>query len=413
MSRRIAAVAALLLQLRVSFRKLGEWRDPSLVHSKDALLRTVTLAKASGQESNRGIASLGIHLPAVARRVLGTTRSSSSTVFRTIRDLRSEGFDSVVSASVRRALDEGLLGEQHLAGGLMVHDGKTVASGRDTPPNDFCKMDTDRNGQRWWFQHVLRAVLASWDAVVCAGQHVVPAGTGEAPTFRVFWPILVEQYGAYLPKYHSFDAGLTCIENAAVVVQSKRIYIMCVKGNQPNLYRRMRAAFANRCQCAMAETFDHSRGKLHWRQFWRTPAPKSNPGMPNAKQWWLVFHTTVNLATGCTTYEAHYAITNAEWRDLSPKRALKAVRSHWQVENGANWPADVIFHEDTHQPCAKGMGPINNSWLTLLAVNLAAMMRVRLASSGKLASWADVLDSIFAALNNDNAWRENTDTVKA
>ena len=55
--------------------------------------------------------------------------------------------------------------------------------------------------------------------------------------------------------------------------------------------------------------------------------------------------------------------------DSDARRMLRAVRSHWGIENSLHWVLDIAFDED-HQRVRKDNGPANFAVLRHIALNL-------------------------------------------
>lgn len=94
----------------------------------------------------------------------------------------------------------------------------------------------------------------------------------------------------------------------------------------------------------------------------------------------LVTHVTKR---GVTTYETHYLITSLPPEVASPKRLLRLMRGHWEIENRLHWVRDVTFDEDRCQvrsgAAPQVMAALRNTTIALLrcigASNIAAALR--------------------------------------
>jgi predicted transposase YbfD/YdcC len=95
---------------------------------------------------------------------------------------------------------------------------------------------------------------------------------------------------------------------------------------------------------------------------------------PGARHLWRIRQITERIEYGKSkrTIEDRYFVTN---RMLKAEKALRLVRLHWGIENGANWTLDVAMKEDHSSPCQRGEALVVISWLRLLAYNLVSIFR--------------------------------------
>ena len=86
---------------------------------------------------------------------------------------------------------------------------------------------------------------------------------------------------------------------------------------------------------------------------------------------------------GVTTQETHYLITSLPPDEAPPRRLLKLIRGHWEIENRLHWVRDVTFDEDRCQvrsgAAPQVMAALRNTAIALLrclgATNIAAALR--------------------------------------
>ena len=131
------------------------------------------------------------------------------------------------------------------------------------------------------------------------------------------------------------------------IIENKGDYILAVKGNQGRLFEDITKSFhapAALHAASYCKPSESAHGREEVRECW---ASEDLSGVRNVDRWKklrriaLVTHTrTVN---GKTSVESRYFISS-----LAPDATeiLKAVRSHWKVENTLHWSLDVSFRED-------------------------------------------------------------------
>jgi predicted transposase YbfD/YdcC len=138
---------------------------------------------------------------------------------------------------------------------------------------------------------------------------------------------------------------------ARQIVDKGGDYLLAVKANQKRLFKDIQATVAkvvdgNLPQEAFATASTTSAG--HGRTEQRTCLVITNLDDIRDRELWAGL-TTVGLCVrertvnGKTTHEMHYFIGSGR---LGPRRAGKALRGHWGIENQLHWHLDVHFGED-------------------------------------------------------------------
>jgi predicted transposase YbfD/YdcC len=75
--------------------------------------------------------------------------------------------------------------------------------------------------------------------------------------------------------------------------------------------------------------------------------------------------------------------------DATAQTFLKAIRQHWQIENGLHWVLDIAFREDESR-IRKDHAPANISLLRHISLNLLKQensVKVGIAAKRKMAGW--------------------------
>ena len=197
----------------------------------------------------------------------------------------------------------------------------------------------------------------------------------------------------------TIDAMGTQKKIAEQIIEQKGDYLLAVKANQPNLQQDLVEAFKryreNRWMDGNAddiphdyiETVDTGHGRTVTRRCWCTNVMD---GITSAPDWTglktiVLFESNRDLdADGKPTIR--YYITS-----LKPDAAniLRAIRTHWQVENKLHWVLDVNFREDQNRT-RKGFGAQVRSMLNRIAINLCKTNTTRKAATSRkrnMASW--------------------------
>ncbi len=183
---------------------------------------------------------------------------------------------------------------------------------------------------------------------------------------------------------------------AKKIVESGADYVLAVKENQGILHRDIEWLFEVAKQVEFEQIpHDHTKtvnkhGRIEVRQCWSISHIDYIEYLQKY-QAWKNLKTIAMVETEFRrgekiTHQRRYYISSLEG---DAETILRAVRTHWQVENSLNWVLDVTFREDDSR-VRKGAGPQNMAMLRRLALNLLKReTSVKRSIQGKrfLAGW--------------------------
>jgi predicted transposase YbfD/YdcC len=164
---------------------------------------------------------------------------------------------------------------------------------------------------------------------------------------------------------------------AQAIVDLDADYVLAVKENQGHLYEDVKGLFDAAQEVSFRDvphdyckSIDKGHGRLEIRQCWTLSDAALIDYLRN-RAGWPNLHTIGKVSAerrvnGQTSREDRYFIASL---DSNARRLLRAVRSHWDIENSLHWVLDIAFDED-HQRVRKDNGPANFAVLRHIALNL-------------------------------------------
>jgi predicted transposase YbfD/YdcC len=162
---------------------------------------------------------------------------------------------------------------------------------------------------------------------------------------------------------------------AAEIISRGGDYLLAVKGNQGNLYRDIRALFADG---QIPRDSNQSKDKGHGRIDKRTCEVITGSIVLDRirhQNNWVGLHTVVKVTSERTLTNTSEIQTASESRyyicsDKEPTaaRLQQAARAHWGVENNLHWTIDMAFREDESR-IRSGNAPANMAVLRHIALN--------------------------------------------
>ncbi len=176
------------------------------------------------------------------------------------------------------------------------------------------------------------------------------------------------------------DALLAQRSLSVQVVEGGGEYLWTVKGNQSQLQEDIAVLFepspaAKGFSSApptfpTAKSVEKGHGRLECRTLQVSSILRGYLEWPHAEQVFRVERRTRRMSDGKVTQEVRYGITSLTAQEASPRRLLRLVRKHWQIENGLHYRRDETLREDRCR-LRRGQAPqvmaiINNLVLGLL-----------------------------------------------
>lgn len=168
----------------------------------------------------------------------------------------------------------------------------------------------------------------------------------------------------------TIDAAGTQTEIAEKIVDKGGDYLLALKDNQPTLHATVATYFNERCEGRVLDTHatdDKAHGREETRRAWVSNTVIS---IESAERWkglaTVIRIESTRVIRGAKSIEVRHYISS---RTLTAKQALRAVRSHWGIENGLHWVLDTAFREDDSRIRA-GNAAANFSALRALALSL-------------------------------------------
>lgn len=193
------------------------------------------------------------------------------------------------------------------------------------------------------------------------------------------------------------DALNTQTHLANVIVEAGADYIFAVKGNQGTVYEDLQLLFEGfeqtNYEAVSFETLKshtEAHGRTEFRHIFVVKESEYRDYLRRAGAWkhlkTLVKLVTVRTTAQKTEISTRYFISS--W-DASAADFLRAIRDHWQIENGLHWVLDIAFREDAAR-LRKDHAPHNMAVLRHIALNLLKLERsgnVGIAAKRKMAGW--------------------------
>jgi predicted transposase YbfD/YdcC len=179
----------------------------------------------------------------------------------------------------------------------------------------------------------------------------------------------------------SIDAMGTQKTIAAKIIDKGGDYLLALKNNQKHLREDVASLFTwadnmqyEDMEYTYAQTTNKGHGRIEIRECWALTDPQCLAMLSDIAEWKALnavarVRYQRKIGDTSTTEERFYISSMGSNTDHLAKRMLKAVRSHWGIENRLHWVLDMAFREDECR-VRKGHGDENLAILRHTALNL-------------------------------------------
>jgi predicted transposase YbfD/YdcC len=203
----------------------------------------------------------------------------------------------------------------------------------------------------------------------------------------------------------TLDAIHCQTQTAETIIEKQADYVLPVKENQPKLLESLQALFDDPSEmrwvdCDHHRTVDKGHGRIEVRECWTTSDPEYLSYIATLAEWRglqsIAMVQSKRRIGDQTTVTRRYFISSLR---SDAKSLLRAVRTHWGIENKVHWILDVTFREDDCR-IRKGNGAENFAVLRHIALNLLKQeksTKLSLRAKRKRAAWdPDYLPMVLA-----------------
>jgi predicted transposase YbfD/YdcC len=174
----------------------------------------------------------------------------------------------------------------------------------------------------------------------------------------------------------TIDAMGCQVDIAALIIENGGDYLFSLKGNQSNLHEDVVLLFKDLEESRFTayahdydKTVDKGHGRIEVRHCWTISDPqlvRCLRGADRFRNLQTVMRVRAERYIGDEhSVEDRYFIGSAT---THASQALRATRTHWQVENALHWVLDIAFREDDSR-IRKGNGAQNFAVLRHIALN--------------------------------------------
>jgi predicted transposase YbfD/YdcC len=195
----------------------------------------------------------------------------------------------------------------------------------------------------------------------------------------------------------TIDAAGCQTDIAQQIIAQGGDYILALKDNQPTLAADVALLFQD-ChqsrpgsyQADHARTIEKGHGRIETRDCWTIAGPAVLAPLRRSEAW-VGLQSVIEVQAERQLPDERTAATRYYLSSLSGNadQALRATRTHWQVENRLHWVLDVAFREDDSR-VRVDHGPENFAILRRLALNLLKQdksLKIGIKGKRKAAGW--------------------------
>ena len=195
----------------------------------------------------------------------------------------------------------------------------------------------------------------------------------------------------------TLDAIHCQTETVEAILEKRADYVLPVKENQPRLLEALQRLFDDPeemhwVECDFFRTVEQGHGRIETRECWTTSDPEYLEYIASLADWRGLqsiamveaVHRVGEEATAARRYFISSLVSNA-------RSMLRAVRSHWGIENKVHWILDVTFREDDSR-IRRDNGAENFAVLRHIALNLLKRensTKLSLRAKRNQAAWDD------------------------
>jgi len=174
----------------------------------------------------------------------------------------------------------------------------------------------------------------------------------------------------------TIDAMGCQVNIAELIIEQGGDYLFSLKGNQSNLHEDVVLLFDDLEESGYsaysydyAKTVDKGHGRIEVRHCWTISDPQIIGCLRGANRF-RNLQTVVRVRAERYIGDEHSVEDRYFIGSSTPRaaEALRATRTHWQVENSLHWVLDIAFREDESR-IRKGYGAQNFAILRHIALN--------------------------------------------
>ena len=405
--------------------------DGHRLHCLPSVIAAVVLGITSNLTALRGVESLTSVLSTTVRRMFSIEGRISDTTL-------SEGLQHACPRELHRCLVRMVLAEHRrgnlrrsadLPGSVVALDGKHQATlshldllhvARRLCGDPHRELDVDaierlvvgvypyvqicrgEDGRCWGLIRYHRVTLTSHPSHPCLLLEAIPGDTNEIGQAPATIRALLRAYpGSSLIDIITTDAGNTSSGVARLIAASNKRYLVALRGNQPETEAEAHRLLG-RVEPALSSGAEKVRGQRVSHHVYIADVTGGLPNFASAKALVRVRRSVTRPDGTVVSNDGRYFVTNIDPEQVSPRRMMALVRSHWRCENNGHWTSDAILGEDKRR-VRFARTPHRIAVVALcrmIAQNILGQLRAlsRLPGSCERPSWRDTVLHVGRAL---------------